>query len=126
MVNQGQIIYYCPAYRMFKGTPTTKCKQERDAYSAKVGFLTVDEEILAGRSTNGGMQDYLYNNSYWWLGSPVDFFNGSAVVFRVGDDNEANDGSSVGNSRGVRPVVSLSANTSYTGTGTQADPFIVD
>ena len=119
-------MYCCPVYRVFKGLPTTKCKQDSDAYSAKVGFLTVDEEILAGRSWNTGMQDYLYNSSYWWLGSPSGFGEGGAGVFGVGHGYIAGIDGFVNSSRGVRPVVSLSANTSYTGTGTQADPFIVD
>ena len=119
-------MYYCPTYRAFKGLPTTKCKQANDAYNAKVGFLTVDEEILAGRSASGGMQDYLYNGSYWWLGSPNDFGDGYAYVFSVGNGYGANYGYYVGDSYGVRPVVSLSPNTSYTGTGTTTDPFIVN
>jgi len=86
MREQAGLIAYCPYYRILKGTPTTKCKQASDEYSAKVGFLTVDEEILAGRSAMSGMQDYLYNSSYYWLGSPVVFSNGVAHVFNVSDD----------------------------------------
>ena len=123
--NEAGYKYYCSTYRTLKGAPTTKCKQERDAYSAKVGFLTVDEEILAGRSANSGMQDYLYNNSYYWLGSPRAFIGAGARVFAVDDDRVANVGRVI-NSRGVRPVVSLSANLGFTGTGTTADPFIVN
>ena len=119
-------VYYCPYYRVKKGQPTTKCKQASDEYSGKVGFLTVDEEILAGRSATSGMQDYLYNSAYYWLGSPVGFLEGTAFVFRVSYDYSANGGSNVHSSHGVRPVVSLSPNTSYTGSGTTTDPFIVN
>ena len=113
MANQGQLIYYCPAYRMFKGTPTTKCKQASDAYNSKVGFLTVDEELLAGRSWNSGMQDYLYNGFYYWLGSPIYFDDGNAVVFSVRSAFVALYVNGVGNSSGVRPVVTLLPGASY-------------
>ena len=122
-------VYYCPYYRVKKGQPTTKCKQASDEYSGKVGFLTVDEEILAGRSATSGMQDYLYNSSYYWLGSPGGFYSGDsggAFVFLVYRGYEADRSNYVHISRGVRPVVSLSPNTSYTGSGTTTDPFIVN
>ena len=119
-------VYYCPVYRAIKGLPTTKCKQESDVYSGKVGFLTVDEEFLAGRSANNGMQDYLYNNDWWWLGSPSAFDEGGAYVIIVNHGNNVSYDLNVYYSRGVRPVVSLLPNTSYTGSGSTTDPFIVN
>ena len=118
--------YYCPYKRARKGTPTTLCSKKSDVYKLKVGFLTADEAVLAGRSRS--MYDYLYNDYYYWLGSPLAFTAGTyANVFGVNyargvyDYNEY-----VGSSHGVRPVVTLVANTEYTGTGTTTNPFVVN
>ena len=125
---------YCPYRRGQNGTPTTLCTRTTDAFGVgsgnkkstyKVGFLTTDEENLAGRSWNYGMKDYLYNNSYYWTGSP-NFSNSSgANVFTVSYANNLNIGDG-NDTDGVRPVITLKANTPYTGTGTLTDPFIVN
>ena len=115
----------CPVYRAIKGNPTTLCSKKSDAYKLKVGFLTVDEEALAGRSWNSGMQDYLYNSHYYWLGSPFNFDSSSAYVFDVNYANSLFNDNSVNFASGVRPVVSLVPNTSYRGSGTTTDPFVV-
>ena len=72
------------------------------------------------------MKDYLYNNSYYWTGSPSSFRTSSASVFTVYNADYLINNSNVNNTYGVRPVVSLKANTSYSGTGTLTDPFIVN
>ena len=129
--------YYCPYTRAQNGTPTTLCIRTEDAFGVhtgnkkstyKVGFITVDEEMLAGRSWSYGMKNYLYNNGYYWTGSPSISTSRSADIFSI---DPTNDGlykgfDSVNEDTGVRPVVSLKANTSYTGTGTLTDPFIVN
>ena len=117
--------YYCPYKRARNGTPTTLCSKKSDAYKLKVGFLTVDEEALAGRSWSSGMQDYLYNNYYYWLGSPYYFGSSYADVFNVFNANFLNNNNGVNYTSGVRPVVSLVPNTSYTGSGTTTNPFVV-
>ncbi len=120
--------YYCPLKRANNGTPTTLCSKKSDAYKLKVGFLTVDEEALAGRSFGSGMgmQDYLYNNSSSWLGSPRDFGDSTAYVFLVYCANNLNDHNNVNGTRGVRPVVSLVPNISYSGPRTTTNPFVVN
>ena len=131
----GSTQYYCPRTRGQNGTPTTLCTRTTDAFGVdsgnkkstyKVGFLTIDEEMLAGKSWNYGMKDYLYNNSYYWTGSPSSFRTSSASVFTVYNADYLINNSNVNNTYGVRPVVSLKANTSYSGTGTLTDPFIVN
>ncbi|MBR2678551.1 MAG: hypothetical protein IKE63_03960 [Bacilli bacterium] len=117
--------YYCPFKRARNGTPTTLCSKKSDAYKLKVGFLTLDEEALAGRSWGSGMQDYLYNNSSSWLGSPSNFYSSNASVFSVRNANDLNIRNNVNYAVGVRPVVSLVPNTSYSGTGTTTNPFVV-
>ena len=118
--------YYCPYERIATGTPTILCSKRSDAYKLKVGFLTIDEVNLAGRSWNGGMQDYLYNNNRYWLGSPCDSHGPYAHAFYVyGSAPIYGYNQSVSSTSRVRPVVTLLANTSYTGTGTTTDPFVV-
>ena len=121
------VIDYCPLLRAIKGTPTTLCSKESDAYRVKVGFLTSDEVALAGRSWSSGMQDYLYTGTYYWLGSPGRYASSYSHEYYVyNDDDLSNYWYMVGPTYGVRPVVTLKANTNYTGTGTTTDPFIVN
>ena len=124
---------YCPSTRVQNGSPTTLCSRTADAFGVdsgnnkstyKVGFLTVDEVNLAGRSSNYTMEDYLYNNGSYWTGSPSLYFHGDADVFLVSTSVRIGYGFT-NVTAGVRPVVTLNANTSYTGTGTLTDPFIV-
>ena len=126
---------YCPRDRKQNGTPTTLCSRTTDAFGVnsgnkkstyKVGFLTSDEEMLAGRSHSYGMRDYLYNFDTYWTGSPSDSYSTLATVLTVRYDMAINGNYTVDNAMGVRPVITLNANTSYTGSGTLTDPFIVN
>ena len=118
--------YYCPYKRTYNGTPTTLCSRKSDAYISKVGFLTVDEMMLAGRTWNTGMSDYLYNGNLYWLGSPKMFLEGShAYMFYAYDQQRLNVGRYTDYTAGVRPVITLSPNTLYIGTGTRTNPFVV-
>ena len=118
--NEGE-IFYCSFYRSIKGIPTTLCSKRSDAYKLKVGFLTLDEANLAGRSWTNGMRDYLYNNSHYWLGSPKT----GTGVFGLYNDSNLNFALVVNGVGGIRPVITLLPNTSYTGTGTTTNPFVV-
>ena len=72
------------------------------------------------------MQDYLYNNNRYWLGSPCDSHGPYAHAFYVYASAPIYGyNQSVSSTSRVRPVVTLLANTSYTGTGTTTDPFVV-
>ena len=131
----GNTRIYCPYTRAQNGTPTTLCSRTIDAFGVssgnkkstyKVGFITSDEEMLAGRSWNYGMKDYLYNNRYYWTGTPSNnSSSSSAYVFYLYSASRINS-SMVDGIVGVRPVITLKANLSYTGTGTLTDPFIVN
>lgn len=118
--------YYCPYKRAMKETPTTLCSKKSDAYKLKVGFLTVDEEALSGRSWSNGMEDYLNNNSQYWLGTPAYFDGSDTGVFRIRNATGLGCIGFVYNTFGVRPVITLKANTPYTGSGTMMDPFVVN
>ena len=126
---------YCTRIRGQNSTPTTLCARTADAFGVnignkkstyKIGFLTLDEENLAGKSWNYGMKDYLYNGSHYWTGSSDDYYSGHAYVLGVGGASYLKYSLSVNSAYGVRPVITLKANTPYTGTGTLTDPFIVN
>ena len=128
----GDYRYYCPKTRAEEGIPTTLCSRITDAFGVdvgnkkatyKVGFLTADEINLAGRSNNYQMKDYLYNNDAVWTGSSYYSLSTGRFMFVI-----YNNLTYYNNSNPilcVRPVITLNANTSYTGTGTLTDPFIV-
>lgn len=129
---------YCPQIRTKNGTPTTLCTRTMDAFGVKngnkkstykVGFLTSDEDNLAGASWKYIMKDYLYNGSYYWTGSPYHSGTNYAYVSEVNWGNSISGYLEKTNdvyASAVRPVITLKANTPYVGTGTLTDPFIVN
>ena len=122
----GEQIYYCGVYRAYKSTPTTLCSKSSDAYSTKVGFVTIDEVMLSGRNwIYTSRDDYLYNNSIYWIGSPY-FYHISGFTVMFGSASNINNCYLTNIAYAVRPVVTLLPNTSYTGTGTTIDPFVVN
>ena len=120
---------YMPNTRAEANTPSVVCPAGANIINSKVGFLTVDEEILAGRTWFRGMQDYLCNNSYWWLGSPRYFDSGYTTGFIVNNARNAYGASysdTVDSSNGLRAVVSITSNTVITGgDGSQGTPWII-
>ena len=115
-----------PYTRAQANTPSVVCPAGANIINSKVGFLTVDEEILAGRTYDTGMQDYLYNNSNWWLGSPNFWGYGYANEFIVSVARYASRSSRVSNGSGLRAVVSITSNTGITGgDGSQGTPWII-
>ena len=93
----------------------------------KIGLLTIDEIIFAG-TTSQNSASYLYNNAYdkgYWTMTPHHFSGNDAYNYVLYYGNSpANAG--VTGSDGVRPTVSLKANTTISGgNGTQDNPFVV-
>ena len=95
-------------------------------------LLTADEAAFAGSGWGSSTTPYhansfLRSGSNFWLLSPSDRFpNGLAIGFRLySDGNLYND--FVEFSYGVRPAISLTPGTmAASGTGTAADPWIVN
>ncbi len=136
-----------------KHTPTFKCSQTDDTFTlpgakkpngedygnhklkanngsddSPIGLITIDEAVFAGgyyyRSSNqsDNKQFYLYTGQNYWTMSPF-LFNGSfASVFFVNSDGFL-DNYPVYNTRGVRPVINLSANVKLSGDGTSGNPY---
>ena len=123
--------------------PSLKCSQDNDKFkmsneSAKldypVGLILADEVALAGGRAyyNGAYSpnsNYdLYNGKYFWTLSPSGFYssNSNASIWTVMPSGSFRPWLSVAYSIGVRPVISLRADTAITkGDGSSLNPFVV-
>ena len=125
-------------YNVSNPTPTLKCAQNNDKFTVDVsngngaltypvGLITADEMVYAGgRYESSNSSFYLYTGSYFWALSPCRFSGSRAFEFNLrsaGDLNAHN----VDYSNGVRPSVSLQPGIGMTGgSGTAADPFVIE
>ena len=94
-----------------------------------VGLITSDEVAMAGGfGGTAGTNYWLYTNQYYWTMSPESYNPGSkwANVFDVCTDGRLNPWGVV-SAHGVRPVVNLKADTTFSGgNGESSDPFVVN
>ena len=136
------------SYFTITPNPNLTCTQVGDKFTVDqkngngkllypVGFLTLDEAVLAGFNANKNIDldenNYLYTSSSFWTMSPT-YMTGStglAAVGLVGSYIPANkayiDASYVNSELGVRPVISLKSGTTIepTGEGTTTNPYVV-
>ncbi len=115
--------------------PSLDCSNSNDAFTVDssigngkltypVGLMTTDEVMYAGgRSGTSNSTYYLNTNQSWWLGSPYDFFF-YVDAWRVLSSGNF-DANGVGNTSGVRPVVSLAPGIGTSGSGTSTDPYVI-
>ena len=113
-----------------KSNPSLVCANETDRFSMSnakaklkhpIGLLSVPELSLAGY----GSSHYFNNEQSVWLASPYYFSSISANVWLVSTPDW--DDRSVGNSRGVRPSVSIQPGTSFSsGDGSYTSPFVIE
>ncbi len=99
-----------------------------------VGLITADEVAFAGGYYGSNNTNYwLYTNSNYWTMSPSNFTSSSsyAYVFYVRSDGTLLN-TSVINTCGLRPVINLKADTTFTfpsgdsaDTGTSKNPYVV-
>ena len=87
-----------------------------------IGLISADEAMFSGMSESASTQSFLYNNQYYWT-----MTQGSAAynAYYVNSSGYLSVNYVYGSTFGYRPVVSLNAGVTTTGTGTQADPFVV-
>ncbi len=132
MISSLSFSGYTRTYNTHK--PSLICERQDDTFTVSsslgngelkypVGLLTVDEIMLAG---GGNSTFYLYTNETYWSGSPGRFDPNGASEFGVYESGWFITGSlSIG--YGLRPVVSISKNTSVTsGDGTANNPYVID
>ena len=133
--------YYYGAYvrLVTNKSPQLKCPTASDKFTSRkssignkaltypVGLITADEVAMAG-GVYGSINSsyYLYTSSFYWSGSPYDFFSdySSAGEFSVSNGGDIGAGS-VNITYGVRPVVSLSSKVKLSGNGTYSKPYTV-
>lgn len=118
--------HFAPAYRIAKGTPTVSCPNEY-SYKLNIGFLTVDDAMLAGGSYQSNIKTYLSDDYYsFWTGSPYRFDSNQEIhIFSImvilkgyadADDDTAR----------PRPVISIKSDTIVlSGDGSQDNPFLI-
>ncbi len=122
----GETFYYAGYKRLRSDyAPTLSCNSG-DTYTLKVGAITADEVEFAGGRTANNTSYYLYNGQNYWTMSPNYWSGPYANVFLV-NANGYLDGTDVGNTRGLRPVINLKFDTLFQGggNGTQNNPYVV-
>jgi len=123
--------------------PNLKCSQDNDKFKMSndvakldypVALITADEIAMAGGRGyyNGAYAPnsnyYLYNGKYFWTLSPSYFssYYSLARVWYVMPSGSLVLWSNVADSFGVRPVISLRADTAITkGDGSSLNPFVI-
>ena len=147
--NASSFFEYYVLTRLNAGNPTYDCEDIKDAFSrtnneAKltypIGLMTADEITYAGGYKFTSLTSpyiWYYLNSaggsttgstWWWLLSPYDRDRYGARSWHVyGSDYPGFlSGHSVGNSNGVRPVISLKEDVLYkSGDGSASNPYEV-
>ncbi len=133
--------YYKSVYRAYKGTPSVKCSRELDKNTVSdnngngdslypIGFITIDEVMLAGNTWDNNMNSYIDiqdNGSSYWTGSPYSSSKETATNFAVSDNTPINNSELVDYPIRIRPVISLKKNVGYkTGDGSIDNPFIIE
>ena len=132
----GSSFNYAANDRFSAGSPSLKCTTKADRFTVDdivngngalinpVGLITLDETLLSGgKGANNSF--YLYNNDYYWFGSPIVFKNGYAREYALGPTGDLYSVSVGYASGGVRGVVSLSSNAKLLGSGTYDDVYVV-
>ena len=119
------------------GTPElTVADEERITWNGKVALLSTSDALLANSNTAqcGNAADnytnrstckttnYLIPSSGWyWRVSPA--HQSSSAVREVNSDGNIDYGTDAYSSGGVRPAVFLSSSLSFSGSGTESDPY---
>ena len=105
---------------------TVNTSNGNGALTYPVGLITADEVSMAGGvyGTNNSSY-YLYTNKTYWSGSPYNFSPGGSAYEFIVYSSGFIDSLDVNNSRGARPVVSLSSKAKLSGNGTYNDVYTV-
>ncbi len=102
-----------------------------NALPVPVGLITMDEVVYAGGFYGKANTNYwLKTGKHYWTMSPSNF-GGYARVFYVYDNGILSDDNTGNSTRGVRPVINLKADTTFTfdntkPAGTTTNPYVVE
>ncbi|MCM1053181.1 MAG: hypothetical protein NC483_04330 [Ruminococcus sp.] len=121
-------------------TPSLSCNNNLDLYTYAssnkgnkvlenpVGLITADEASYAGLavgSNNKSENNYLITGNRTWTMTPSWSNSNTALLFSVYEDGSLFSGLGPHGSFSVRPVINLRSDVTFTGDGTQSNPFKV-
>jgi len=125
-ISPSNAFGYAGTKRVFEDYAPTLACNSGDIYTLKVGLITADETMYAGGKFANNKSYYLYNGQHYWTMSP-NCWAGSGVVSTFFVDNYGLlNGYSVSNALGLRPVINLKSDVTFTGNGTIDNPFVVE
>ena len=121
-------IYYGAYTRNYNDSkPSTKCPETDKEYGGskqyKIGLITYDEAAIAGLSTESNDTNYLFTGRDYYTMSPTQY-NYRAYIGIVDKYGRLND-SYVTDNKDVRPVINLINSLEVSGTGEEANPYLV-
>ncbi len=130
-------VYYYGSYQRIGGdtqlySPDFTCDAS-DLFTEKIGLLSSDEYVFAGgafRQSNSTMFLVDFGNStMWWTLSPAYYDAnqskvGALAVLTTGAITDWINNSTVTNTGGIRPVISVDGNKEITGSGTSSSPYV--
>lgn len=129
-INYGHNFYQASARLVGDKIPSLICETNSLNYGGKIrnriGLITADEVSLAGgtyRLMNNNY--YLNNGTDFFTMTPRDYYYSQTSMFIVKANGSLEESSS-SNKKGVRPVISLKANTVVIGDGTIDNPYKID
>lgn len=125
----GGVKYSTVYERIFiDEAPDLYCSE--NIYVGKIGFLSVDEVIMAGASSNKpNTKYYLYNEeidgNYFTSSSFFKNESNNFAMVNIMSNGAVGDGILINNFAYVRPVINISNNAKIRGEGTKDNPYII-
>lgn len=111
-------------------SPTVNCPSTKNdfggVYTQKIGLITADEVALAGGVGNSNNYNYyLYNGTSFFTASPGEYYGNTAYMIIVNSDGNIVE-DRTDSEQGIRPVINIYGNVTFTGSGTKENPYIID
>ena len=116
-------------------TPNFKCSPDgngKGIVNGKVGLITYDEVVHAGRTFEASFSGFNYDGYYLFIFSSVNYTMSPAGknsegngLWVIDDEGFSNTSFQSNRDANMRPVINLNANVIATGTGTSSDPYVV-
>ena len=90
--------------------------------SSVIGLLNSYEYYNSHRNVTNSNQGFLRLNTWQWLSNP---YSNTDILRVTGSTGSIGNTNSVSSKLGIRPAIYLKAATSFTGSGTESDPYHV-